>query len=63
MSKSKKQVRYGLFYKNHGGWTKTPYNGKTFTKYTISRNPVKSDVQYLKQNVLKTKVKWMPVTA
>jgi len=62
-NKNQNQVRYGLVYKNHGGWTKTPYNGETFTKYTISRDPVKSYVQELKQHVLKTAVKWVPVTA
>lgn len=55
------KVRYGLFYKSHGQWTRVPYSGTTFTEYQISRNPVKRDIATLKNNVLKSKIKLLPV--
>ena len=58
MSKSNKQ-RFGLFYKSHGNWT-GPYGGMTFTKYAVTRNPVKSDLELLKK-VLKSRVQVRPV--
>lgn len=55
------QQRYGLSYRSNGRWTSTPYAGRTFTAYTIGRNPVKSDISWLKNYVLKARVRLLPV--
>ena len=60
MSKEKKQ-RYGIFYKSHGEWT-GPYAGLSFTKKSLKRNPVKSDVNWIK-NILKSRIELRPVQA
>jgi len=63
MSKNKtKQTRYGIFYRSNRKWT-GPYNGITFTKYTWNRNPMKTDLNDIKNNVLKSRVKLLPVAA
>ena len=61
MAKSNK-VRYGIFYKSHGKWT-GPYAGMTFTKYTWSRKPATTDLNILKNRILKSRVKLAPVKA
>ncbi len=50
-----KQTRYGLFYVSNGKWV-GPYNGTTFTKYSMNRDPVKRDINTLKNYVLKSRV-------
>ena len=59
MSNSKNKQRFGVFYKSHGKWT-GPYAGATFTKYTVSRNPIKSEVELLR-SILKSKIQVRPV--
>ena len=54
------QPRFGLFYRSHGKWT-GPYAGKTFTAYSINRNPMKADMAELKNRVLKSRVQILPV--
>ena len=54
--KNKNNKRFGLFYKSHGEWTKTPYSGMTFTKYQVSREPIKGDIEFFRKNLLKSKV-------
>jgi hypothetical protein len=66
MSKNKnktkdKTVRYGLFYRSNGRWTTTPYLGVTYTAYQVSRNPLKKDISVLKNQVLKSKTRLLPV--
>ena len=56
-----KPQRYGIFYRSNGRWTSTPYAGVTFTKYTISRRPINEDIRDLKNRVLKSRVKILPV--
>lgn len=53
MSKLNK-ARFGIFYKSRGKWV-GPYAGTTFTKYTVSRNPVKEDIRLLR-SILKSKI-------
>ena len=59
--KNKNKTRYGVFYRSNGRWNKTPY--VTFTKYTLSREPVKSDIQFLKNYLLKSRLQIRPVAA
>lgn len=59
MGKSKNKQRFGVFYKSHGKWT-GPYAGATFTEYTVTRNPVKTEIQLLK-SILKSQVEVRPV--
>lgn len=59
MSKNKKP-RFGLFYKSNGRWA-GPYCGVTFTKYTLSLNPVKQEIRFFANHVLKSRVKILPV--
>lgn len=59
MAKSNKQ-RFGLFYRSNGRWA-GPYCGVTFTKYTLSRNPVKQEIRFFANYVLKSRVKLLPV--
>jgi hypothetical protein len=60
MTKSKQQQRYGVFYRSNGRWT-GPYQGATFTKYTLGRNPVKSNIRRWANSVLKSAIKLAPV--
>ena len=63
MSKNKNnqtKTRYGVFYKSNGKWI-GPYKGKTMTEYTISRKPMQKEISIIKNYILKTKVKVMPV--
>lgn len=55
------QRRFGIFYRSNGRWTSTPYAGVTFTAYTLGRNPVKQDISWLKNYVLKSRVRVLPV--
>jgi hypothetical protein len=59
-TKNKNQKRLGIFYVSNGRWT-GPYAGITFTKYTATRNPIKTDISELKNYVLKSRVKLLPV--
>ena len=59
-NKNKNQVRYGVFYKTNGKWS-GPYQGKTMTKYTITRKSVLKEIADLKNYVLKAQVKILPV--
>lgn len=52
-----KNTKYGLFYKSHGKWTKTPYDGMTFTAHQAKRNPIKKTITFLKNYILKNKVR------
>lgn len=61
MTKSNKP-RYGIFYKSHGKWT-GPYEGMSFTKYTLSRNPIRSDIEWLRREVLKSPIQFRQVKA
>lgn len=63
MAKNKTPKRFGLFYRSNGRWTTTPYMGMTFTAYQAKRNPIKNDVSVLKNYILKSKVRIMPVKA
>lgn len=58
MAKSNK--RFGIFYRSNGRWA-GPYWGMTFTKYTLSRNPLKRDIRTWANYVLKSRVKVLPV--
>ena len=59
-TKKTTQKRLGLFYRSNGRWT-GPYAGVTFTAYTWSRNPIKSDLKEVKNNILKSRVRLAPV--
>lgn len=59
MAKSSKP-RYGIFYKSHGKWT-GPYDGVTFTFYTLKRQPVRGDIEWLRKNVLKSPIQFRQV--
>jgi len=61
MAKEQKQ-RYGMFYRSNGRWT-GPYAGMTFTSYTLKRQPVRGDIKYLKNEVLKSRIQLRPVKA
>jgi hypothetical protein len=54
--------RFGLFYISNGRWT-GPYANVKFTKYTWTRNPVKTELATLKNRILKSRVKLRPVQA
>ena len=60
MATKRNQKRLGLYYRSNGRWT-GPYAGVTFTAYTWSRNPVKSDLNVVKNYVLKSRVRLLPV--
>lgn len=61
MSQNKANTtRYGIFYRSRGKWI-GPYGGKTYSAYSVNRNPVLSEIQTLKNYVLKTKVRVAPV--
>jgi len=60
MATKTNQKRLGLFYRSNGRWT-GPYLGVTFTPYTWSRNPVKKELSSVKNYVLKSRVKLLPV--
>lgn len=62
MSKSKIKQRYGVFYRSNGNWT-GPYAGVSFTKYTLTRNPVAEEITRIKNNVLKSRIQLRPVSA
>jgi hypothetical protein len=57
-----KQTQYGIFYRSNGRWTTTPYAGATFTWRTMTRNPIRKDIMMLKNYILKSRVKILPVT-
>ena len=57
------QARYGIFYRSNGRWTTSPYMGVTFTQYTINRRPLTEDIRMLKNKVLKSRIKILPVVA
>ena len=61
MRKSNKQ-RFGVFYVSHGKWT-GPYAGMSFTKHMLSRQPIKGDVSWIKNYVLKSRIQLRPVKA
>jgi len=63
MTKNKNTKKFGLFYKSHGKWTTVPYAGVTYTAYQLGRNPVKQDVADLKNYILKSRIRVMPVAA
>lgn len=56
----KNNTRFGLFYRSNGRWT-GPYGGRTFTAYSINRNPVKNTVWWLRNYVLKSRVEFRKV--
>lgn len=55
-TKKTNQKRYGIFYRSHGKWS-GPYQGLTFTEYSIGRNPIKGYISMVKNYRLKTRVK------
>jgi hypothetical protein len=57
----KNTKRFGLFYKSNGKWNTTPYAGFTFTAYQAKRNPVKREIAELKNYILKSKIRVLPV--
>jgi hypothetical protein len=59
--RNKQKTRYGIFYRSNGRWTSTPYRGATFTKYTMSRNPIREDIKLLQNRVLKSRLAILPV--
>jgi len=61
MTKSKQQ-RFGLFYRSNGRWT-GPYAGMSFTAFSLKRNPVKGDVSWLKNYILKSRIQLRAVEA
>lgn len=61
MSKNRNTKRFGIFYKSHGRWTKTHYAGLTFTAYQMNRRPLKNDLADIRNYVLKSRVKVLPV--
>ena len=63
MSKSKNKQRFGLFYKSHGEWTKSPYAGRSFTQYSLTHNPIKNDIGWLQNHVLKSRIQVRPISA
>ena len=63
MSKSKSKSnkkRLGIFYVSHGKWT-GPYAGLSFTEYSLNRNPVQKEVGWIKNYVLKSRIRLLPV--
>lgn len=63
MSKNKNVKRFGIFYKRNGEWVSSPYCGVTYSLYELGRNPIKDVVKYLKNRVLKSKIKIKRVAA
>jgi len=61
MAKSR-NPRFGLFYRSNGRWT-GPYAGQTFTAYTLNRQPVRGDVSWLKNYILKSRIQLRKVAA
>jgi hypothetical protein len=59
-NKNKNGSRLGIFYRSNNRWS-GPYAGMTFTKYTWERNPWKSDLNFIKNYLLKSRVKLLPV--
>lgn len=55
-----KQKRLGIFYRSNGRWT-GPYAGMSFTNYTWNRQPMKGYTSEIKNYILKSKVKLLPV--
>ena len=53
--------RYGIFYRSNGRWTRSPYAGFTFTRYTMNRRPLKEDLNTIRNYVLKSRVMVLPV--
>lgn len=49
-----------MFYMSNGRWNITPY--LTFTKYMMSREPWKSDISFVKNYVLKSRIKVLQVS-
>jgi hypothetical protein len=60
MQKTNK-LRYGIFYRSNGRWTRSPYANFTFTRYTLNRRPLKEDLATLRNYVLKSKMMVLPV--
>lgn len=54
MPKSRKP-RFGLFYRSNGRWS-GPYAGVSFTAYTLNRQPVRGEVSWLKNYILKSRI-------
>jgi hypothetical protein len=63
MAKNKNTKRFGLFYRSNGRWTTTPYQGMTFTSYQVNRNPIKDEISFTKNYILKSRVRVLPVKA
>jgi len=61
MAKSNKQ-RFGVFYRSNGRWS-GPYAGLSFTNYSLGRNPIKADLSWIKNYVLKSRIQLRPVKA
>lgn len=57
---TKNKTRLGIFYRSNGRWV-GPYMGVTFTPYTLGRNPVKTELKVIRNEVLKSKVRLLPV--
>jgi hypothetical protein len=55
MTKSKNKQRFGVFYISNGRWT-GPYAGLSFTQHSLDRNPIRSDISWLKNYVLKSRI-------
>lgn len=60
MATKTNKTRLGIFYRSNGRWT-GPYAGLTFTAYTWNRKPLKNDLKYLRNDVLKSRVRLAPV--
>jgi len=60
-NKRKNQTRYGVFYRSNGRWV-GPYQGRTFTEYTINREPIKSDIRWFANHLLKSRIKIQSVS-
>jgi hypothetical protein len=60
--KSKNKQRFGLFYMSNGRWT-GPYAGLSFTQHSLERNPIRSDIGYIKNYVLKSRIEMRKVVA
>ena len=58
---TKKQQKYGIFYRSNGRWTSTPYAGKTFSERSITRSPLREDLAWLQNYRLKSKMLILPV--
>jgi len=60
MATKRTKSRLGLFYRSNGRWT-GPYLGVTFTPYTWGRNPLKGELRDVRNYVLKSRVRLLPV--